>query len=274
MKRSWLVFGSVFVAAIGVIFFLVTFRMLETYKQSIVFATSKKGDVTVEDVKRYIRHFEKTFGKVVNMADLKKEEKKVLAGEIINNRIIMERAKASGVLRSRDYLERRDNLIRGIFLENLIEKNISDDMIKSKYDELVKERTGKKEYELSHILVKTEADIHKVQEELKNRPFADVARELSIDNSRENGGALGWVIDGNFEKEFDEVIKNQQINVISKPFKTSFGWHVVLKKGVRNAVIPEFENAKNILRDILVREFLRDYEAKNIEDLDIKVVEE
>jgi parvulin-like peptidyl-prolyl isomerase len=274
MKKSWLVFFSVSIAAFGVVLVLVGLRMQEKSKRSLVFATSKGGDVTVEDVKRYLRNFEKNFGKTVNIADLKVEEKKVVAGEIINNRIILERSKASGLLKLRDYRERKNNLMREVFLEDLVAKNISDEMIKTKYNEFVKELTGKKEYDLNHILVKTETEIRKVQEELKNRSFVEVAKEFSIDNSRDNGGALGWIVEGTFEKEFDDIMKSQQLNVISKPFKTNFGWHVLLKKGIRNAVIPEFENVKTSVKGMLVREFLKNYGAKNVEDLDIKVIED
>ncbi|MEO0128953.1 MAG: peptidylprolyl isomerase [candidate division WOR-3 bacterium] len=64
--------------------------------------------------------------------------------------------------------------------------------------------------------------------------FATVAREFSEDeNSKRNGGMLGRVKKGEMIEEFEKVIFSLKPGVISQPFPTRFGYHIVeiLNKG-------------------------------------------
>jgi peptidyl-prolyl cis-trans isomerase SurA len=45
--------------------------------------------------------------------------------------------------------------------------------------------------------------------------------------SANNGGEMGWTGPGTFVPEFESVINDAEIGVISEPFRTRFGWHVV-----------------------------------------------
>jgi peptidyl-prolyl cis-trans isomerase SurA len=58
--------------------------------------------------------------------------------------------------------------------------------------------------------------------------FGEIAKLLSDDpGSANNGGEMGWTGPGTFVAEFDEVVKDSEIGVVSKPFHSPFGWHIL-----------------------------------------------
>lgn len=58
--------------------------------------------------------------------------------------------------------------------------------------------------------------------------FASVARAVSEDpNSAPEGGELPWFSAGELPPEFDTTAAALQINQVSAPFRTRFGWHVL-----------------------------------------------
>jgi peptidyl-prolyl cis-trans isomerase SurA len=64
--------------------------------------------------------------------------------------------------------------------------------------------------------------------------FAEVAKLLSDDPGSANiGGDLGWTGPGTFVPEFDAVVKELEIDELSQPFRSQFGWHIVQLLGRR-----------------------------------------
>ena len=58
--------------------------------------------------------------------------------------------------------------------------------------------------------------------------FEDLARSHSDDTaSASDGGNLGWTSPGMLDPYFEEQMNRLEINGISEPFQTSFGWHIV-----------------------------------------------
>ncbi len=58
--------------------------------------------------------------------------------------------------------------------------------------------------------------------------FGEVAKLLSDDpGSANNGGEMGWTNPGEFVPEFEEIANNAEIGVISEPFRSRFGWHIL-----------------------------------------------
>lgn len=58
--------------------------------------------------------------------------------------------------------------------------------------------------------------------------FGEQAKLLSDDPGSANlGGDLGWTTPGTFVPEFDEVVEDAEIGVVSEPFRSQFGWHIV-----------------------------------------------
>ena len=89
-----------------------------------------------------------------------------------------------------------------------------------------------------HILIKTnelidDAEAQKrllaLRERVKNGDdFAALARAHSDDKgSAINGGSLDWVVPGALVPPFEEAMNKLEINDISQPIQTQFGWHLI-----------------------------------------------
>lgn len=89
-----------------------------------------------------------------------------------------------------------------------------------------------------HILIKTnelidDAEAQKrllaLRERIKDGDdFAVLARGHSDDKgSAVNGGSLDWVVPGALVPPFEEAMNKLEINEISKPVQTQFGWHII-----------------------------------------------
>ena len=63
---------------------------------------------------------------------------------------------------------------------------------------------------------------------LAGEDFAAVAKAISEDpQSALEGGDLGWAGPGNFVPAFEEQLNTLEIDEISEPIKTQFGWHII-----------------------------------------------
>lgn len=89
-----------------------------------------------------------------------------------------------------------------------------------------------------HILLKTdevntEDDIKLRMEQLYIRlqggdDFEELAKGHSMDpGSAAKGGDLGWLNPGDVVPEFEQVMNSLDINEISRPFPSQYGWHIV-----------------------------------------------
>jgi peptidyl-prolyl cis-trans isomerase SurA len=58
--------------------------------------------------------------------------------------------------------------------------------------------------------------------------FGELAKLLSDDpGSANSGGDMGWRGPGTFVPEFEEVANDLELGVVSPPFKSRFGWHIL-----------------------------------------------
>jgi peptidyl-prolyl cis-trans isomerase SurA len=72
--------------------------------------------------------------------------------------------------------------------------------------------------------------------------FAELAKLMSDDpGSANEGGDMGWSNPGTFVKEFEDVASKAEIGVVSAPFRTQFGWHILEVKGRRT-----YDNTEDI----------------------------
>lgn len=243
-----------------------------------IIVTSKYGNITLSDMKDYLANLGQVFKKSFDYNKLGDKEKDLIVKQMISEKKILIQAKKDNLTSTAEYKKKllalEENLLRDMFLKNLIKKELTEENILIKYNEMKKFLVSKKEYKIKHIVVKTEEEINIVISELKNSTFEDLAKKYSIDEeSKENGGNLGFVLEGNQNiKEIFDIAKNIEKNKLSEPFKSKFGWHVLIKEDERDAVLPNFEESKSVIVNALTTETIKQYINENIKDADIKIL--
>lgn len=129
---------------------------------------------------------------------------------------------------------------------------ISDEEIKKNYD---RQKTSLK---ASHILVADEAAAKKIEKQLKEDPkkFAAIAKKQSTDQaSAAKGGELGWFGPNEMVEEFTNAAYDMKKGEISKPIKSSFGYHIIKLEDTKKVEVKKsFEDSKeSIKNDLLVK---------------------
>ena len=70
---------------------------------------------------------------------------------------------------------------------------------------------------------------------LLENSFADAALKYSKDYlSGANGGSLGYAFPETYAPQFAQTVVQSKQGVISAPFKTEFGWHILEVTGMRD----------------------------------------
>ena len=191
--------------------------------------------------------------------------------ELINIEVLAQAANKKGLNKQSEVVQQIDlskqTILASAFIQDYVKSHpISDDTLKQEYDRVNKAR-GTKEYKVSHILLKTEAEAKTVAEQLKNSKFEDVAMDKSQDpGSSVKGGDLGWAVPSNFVKPFSDAMIALNKGQISAPVQSQFGWHVIKLEDVRDLKVPGFDEVKPQLtqhmQQQLVQKAISDQRAK------------
>ena len=143
-------------------------------------------------------------------------------------------------------------------LEDLAKNvTVSDDKLKAYYEEQKEQYTKPEQRKISHILFAINAKTDdktalqkalKAQEDLKSKDFSAVAEELSDDKlTAKKGGDLGSFIVGSMEKSFEEAASALKEGEVSKPVKSSFGYHLIKVTQLIPSEIKPFDAVKEEL---------------------------
>ena len=164
----------------------------------------------------------------------------------------------------------------------------NDEDLKEYYEDNIERFVSNEERRSRHILIATdeqdsEESALDLVTSIKNRlsegeAFEILAKEFSSDpGSAENGGDLGWAERGLFVPEFDETLFNLEINQISEPVKTQFGYHIIQLNELKIGIQQNFDEIENDLRfeysRLLAEETLFDL-ASQMDDLSLQAFNE
>ena len=159
----------------------------------------------------------------------------------------------------------RDQVVINALITEFTKKNsVTEADVKKYYDDQ-KMAYGDKEYKISFITVKTEADAKKVVEELDDgTSFEKVAKQFSIDkNAKENGGKLdNWVSSANFGPMIGYTIRNLKKKKYTEiPVREGNVFHVIKIDDVRDAeLFPSYDDkTKEQYRNMLIQSKVQKY---------------
>lgn len=142
-----------------------------------------------------------------------------------------------------------------LLAEKMIQPSIdvTDEEMKTYFQENKDSFDQKEQVKASHILVKDEATAKKVKEELKKgKDFAELAKEYSTDSSNAvKGGDLGYFGKGEMAEEFEKAAFALEVDAISEPVKTEFGYHIIKLVDKKAAKAAEFDDHKEEIKELL-----------------------
>jgi len=107
-------------------------------------------------------------------------------------------------------------------------------------------------------------EIH--QELIDGEDFKQLARQHSEDpGSKMEGGELGWSSPDSFDPAFEAVMNSIDIGEMSKPFQSSFGWHILEVLDRRNEDISDDVRKNRAYSIIFNRKFEQELQRTLIE---------
>lgn len=159
-------------------------------------------------------------------------------------------------------------------LESEIE--ITDEELKTYFDENKDSFGEAEQVKASHILVEDENKAKEIKAKLDaGEDFAELAKEFSTDEStKESGGELGFFSKGTMVAEFDAAAFTLAVDQISDPVKSEYGYHIIKVEDKKEAKAANFEDSKEEINEILFEQKMEtEYTSwleKKKEDYDIE----
>lgn len=169
----------------------------------------------------------------------------------------LEQALASSGMSTADLEEEMKTYLK---VEKIIgpEIEITDEQISTYFEENKDTFAQASTVEANHILVETQEEADEVTARLDDGDdFAELAAEYSIDTSNaENGGALGEFGAGEMTPEFEEAAFSLNVDEISDPVETDYGFHIIQVIGKTEATEANLEDSKEQIKETLFDEAL------------------
>lgn len=205
--------------------------------------------ITVEQIKNVYDSSEQ----IKNQVSFKDFYNKTL-DTFVNGKVIYQEAVKAKVTETPEYKAQLDTakeeLARKIYLEKLVDENVSDADIKKLYDEYTSNFKPEKEIKAKHILVQTPEAAKEVIAKLNGgEKFDDLAKKYSKEPAE-----LGYFTKKVMVPEFGDAAFAMNKGEYSKtPVKTQFGYHVILVEDVRTSKPVPMERMKPQLKGMLAK---------------------
>jgi len=180
---------------------------------------------------------------------------------VIEIRLLANEAEAKGLDKDPEFQRRmeflKDRALHSQVVEQEVSKAITDDEIRARYDKEIAAAPPVNEVHARHILVKTKEEAEAIIKQLDaGAKFEDLAKEKSSDaGSGANGGDLGFFGPGQMVPEFEKAAFALEPGSYTKePVQTQFGWHVIKVEDKRTQQPPAFDQVKDQVRSLLLRD--------------------
>jgi peptidyl-prolyl cis-trans isomerase C len=208
-------------------------------------------------------------------------KREYLIGYLADIILVSKAAETNKITDQKDFKARyaysRNKILMELQLQAQAKAAVTDQALKTVYEEAVKQMSNEMEVRARHILVPTEAEAKAILEELKKgTDFAELAKQKSKDpGAAAQGGDLGYFTKDQMVPEFAEVAFKLEKGQLSDPVKTQFGWHIIKVEDKRKKPAPDFVQVKAQVEAYVMRKAQAEFITKlrqsaKIERLDKK----
>lgn len=193
----------------------------------------------------------------------------LLLDQLIDGRALAAEARKTGLDKDpavqRQVTAAADRALESAMLSKEVSPSITDAAVRARYDKQIAGKPGEEEVHAKHILVDNEDQAKKIIADLKSgADFATLAKQYSKDPSAaQQGGDLGFFKKDEMVPEFATAAFALQPGQVSQtPVHSQFGWHVILVVERRRAEPPNFDQARDELRQRTIQEGVQKVVAK------------
>ncbi|WP_242861531.1 peptidyl-prolyl cis-trans isomerase [Cellulosilyticum ruminicola] len=131
--------------------------------------------------------------------------------------------------------------------------DVTEEEVKTYYEENSDNYRTNAGAEMAHILVKTEEEAKKIKAEYEaGTSFEDLAAKYGTDGTKDRGGALGFIEydSPQYDADFLAGAKNLAEGQVSDPVKTQFGYHLIKVTNVqKEAVTKSYDEVKDEVKE-------------------------
>ncbi len=179
---------------------------------------------------------------------------------LVDIKVLAAAAKADKLDDGADFKQRieflKDRALHNEYFQTAVVDKITDADVRARYDKEIAAMPAKNEVRARHILVKTEDEAKAIIKKLEGgAKFEDLAKESSTDGSASQGGDLGYFGEGMMVPEFEKAAFALDVGAFTKePVKSQFGYHIIKLEDKRQQQPPAFDQVKDQVHSIIIRE--------------------
>src|SRR5580704_5408918 len=198
-------------------------------------------------------------------ADLTPQMRATALDNLIRGKVVGDEAAKEGIDKTADtgytmQLARMQVLEQAVQDKYLKDRPPTEQELRAEYETQVGQMP-KLEYHTRNILVATEPFAEKAIARLeKGEKFEDVAKSLSMDPSKSNGGDVPFTTPERMPPPYAAaVIALKPGEYTRKPVQTQFGWHVIQLIETRDLTPPPYDQVKQRLEQVVQQKKFRKY---------------
>ena len=182
---------------------------------------------------------------------------------LVERHLIAQAAVKEGIAESDEYKRRlalyQAKALRDAYFAQKVMPSISEEEIKQAYDTESAKVAETERVRARHVLVSTEQEAKQILERLKKgEKFEDLAKQYSLDGSKEYGGDLGYFTAPDMVPEFSKAAFALQPGETSPPIKTDFGWHVIKVEDRKKGGAAPYDQVKVGIRNLLLKKKMQE----------------
>lgn len=200
------------------------------------------------------------------------EGKKRLLDEMINRELFCLHGKEVGLDKEEGFLNELEsikmNLLNQYAIRRALENiQVSEEEVKNFYESNKESFKAPASIKASHILIEDEAKAKEIIEEIKSGlAFEDAAKKYSSCPSKENGGDLGFFSRGKMVPEFENAAFELEVDEISSPVQSQFGYHIIKATDKKPESVQEFDEVKGQITQQVMADKQREEYMNKIND--------
>jgi len=197
---------------------------------------------------------------------------------LVERHLLAQAAVKQGIADTEEYKQRlafyQAKALRDAYFNSTIKPSITDDEVKAAYDKEASKVKVSERVRARHILVQTEKEARDVLARLnKGEKFEDIAKQVSLDGSKDYGGDLGYFSAEEMVPEFSKAAFSLKIGETSEPVKTDYGWHVIKVEDRKQGGAQPFDQVKSGIKAVLMRKKVQDIVTELRKEAKIEIVD-